>query len=1038
MQAARNGLKSAVRTPGKTLLFVLILTVTAALLTVSCCVYGAVRGYLRDCGDYFRTIAELEYMGQNYPDQAIYDEGCAAALEANRDTISALIRSDSVLAWEPASSDLMISPLIHRKDSTMPEPDAAVLRVKLYNSYESGEDCFNCLVLETLYSRKDYSNLLITVYAPDDGTELEIGKSYLMAGRFYGNAFRPGKVSLYENDVINDVPAVIPDGSGEEAEAPFRRSAQLLHIKNDSCRVNYTAAMEDLYPIHQQLMSLTEGRFFTQEEYETKAKVCLVSEKTAGLLMLHVGDKIPFTVFHGTGDLYNSSNLTEADSGEYEIIGILSHADAYPYWVFLPDADAAGTDVRPVNGYSIGQFRLKNDAVPAFLEAAAPLLKQGFRLNIYDQGYAAATEPMEELLFLSVVFLAVCLLLAFCAMSLQSHLFISRQRETARTMYALGSGKLHVCVYFLTAALALTLAGAVLGAVIGVLAEDGVFGIMRRFASQYATQDLRFSATRLAVTRTLDFDPAFSVGTYLLAAGILLVGTAVFTLFFTLGAMQERKNASKKKSAVQRPHKRAARVSRLSGFFKYSLLSLRRGRVRTGAVLMLGLAAALFFGQLTASLEGYRTQLAAYKSGAVITGSATDYYGKLISGLDVESRSILNLSGSDLVKDACFTTSLGHIKILGVLQEGEKAPQMEFRRAIDYDSAFQEMRKEPLWTGTSSVGSSPLFHYGQGGSVEWLEGYSDADFISLVENEYKYSDPITGKRMTEKYWEGPDICALPKSVMQARGIRLGDRISTQVSFSETTRDYLLTRVFTVVACYDAPAGSSVIFTPVTVVRNLQFDELYFLSPDKDGKDEDTKYLIKKQYWTRKELLAAQSIGLSASFDYSGFTFTLTDSGRLDELRQVLEDAGFTWVHSGERFKDFAVIEDEVYLNTVHSMERQIQYVSFLYDALYLLAGVIGFTLAWLLVQSRRREIAVMRAMGTQPGRIVGNFLLEQLLLMSVGLALGVVVSILTGAALRRAQLLLTAAFLGVWALSALICLVTGLRKKSFAALTEPE
>ena len=126
------------------------------------------------------------------------------------------------------------------------------------------------------------------------------------------------------------------------------------------------------------------------------------------------------------------------------------------------------------------------------------------------------------------------------------------------------------------------------------------------------------------------------------------------------------------------------------------------------------------------------------------------------------------------------------------------------------------------------------------------------------------------------------------------------------------------------------------------------------------------------------------------------------------------------------------------MNTTRSMERQIQYVSVLYTALYLLAGVIGFALAWLLVQSRRREIAVMRALGTQPGRIVGNFLLEQLLNMTAGLGFGVLLFRLAGTSLNRTQFLLTAAFLEVWVFSALICLIVGLRKKSFAALTEPE
>ena len=153
---------------------------------------------------------------------------------------------------------------------------------------------------------------------------------------------------------------------------------------------------------------------------------------------------------------------------------------------------------------------------------------------------------------------------------------------------------------------------------------------------------------------------------------------------------------------------------------------------------------------------------------------------------------------------------------------------------------------------------------------------------------------------------------------------------------------------------------------------------------------------------------------------------------------VLSDSGFTWVRSKDRSKSYMMIEDEVYLSTVHSMERQIQYVTVLYDALYLLTGVIGLTLAWLLVQSRRREIAVMRALGTQPIRLVLNFFVEQLILMSAGLGLGLLVCRMTGVSFNRTQRILTAAFLAVWSISTLLCLLSGLRQRSYAALTEPE
>ena len=1038
MQATTNGLKSTVRTPGKTLLFILILTVTAALLTVSCCVFDAVRSYLDDCDDFFHTIAELEYMGPNYPDQVIYDESLAQAVEKNRDALSALISVEPVLSWEPASTELMLSPQIRRWDENVPDPYVAVLRVRLY-AYEEDKGLYTALVNESYYSRRDNTGKLIMVRGVDGAPRLEFNKDYLMVGNFFlsysgFSSFQIAAASYRDDGKLVELPPLLPEGASPEEEAPFLRYAELLHLKNDACRVSYTSAIEDLYPFHQQLMTLTDGRFFTQAEYDADAKVCIISERIAGMLELKVGDRLPFTLYRAEGDLYEPANLVQLDDDAYEIVGIISHSDSYPFWTFLPRARTSN-EIHPVNGYTLGQFRLKNDGVSAFLEAAAPLLEQGFRLNVYDQGYAAATEPMEELLFISRIFLAVCLLLAVCALAMQSHIFISRQRETARTMYALGSGRAHVCVYFLAAALALTIPAAALGAFIGSQTEGWVFGILQRFAAQFADQDLRFSATRLAITRTLDFNPDASLRAYLTAAGLLAGGTLVFTLLFALASLREKKT-SKKKDRKQRVPKRGARVSRLSGFFKYGLLSLCRGRGRTAVVLLLGLSAALFFGRLTASLRGYEEQLDAYRANAVISGNATDYYGKRISGLTLQGSAVSRISTDELLEDFCATTNLGHIKFLGVVG-GEQLPFDMPQSSYAYETVFFLLNKEPLWVGTSSITRSPQFHFSDSGSVEWLEGWSEADFVRLEEKEYQSYDVYLEAWFPKKYMGGPEICALPASMMEKYGIQLGDSINTIVAYYYDSSDYevLALQELLVVASYTAPVTSTAIFSPVTFVHPYEEDLHYFSVLDEAGPKE---FWIGREKWKQEELAGLQALGLSPALNYASYTFTLKDSARLDELREALAEAGFTWVHSGARTKPFAMIEDEVYLNTVHSMERQIQYVGVLYTALYILAGIIGSALAWLLILSRRREIAVMRALGTQPGRILGNFLLEQLLLMAAALGLGIGVCRLTGAALNATQLLLTGAFLAVWTLSTLICLIVGLRKKSFAALTEPE
>lgn len=67
MEAFKNGVKTTLRTPGKSLLFSLILLLLELLAAVAFSVFFAVRGYLSDCEDYFHTIVHLEYIGKDYP-----------------------------------------------------------------------------------------------------------------------------------------------------------------------------------------------------------------------------------------------------------------------------------------------------------------------------------------------------------------------------------------------------------------------------------------------------------------------------------------------------------------------------------------------------------------------------------------------------------------------------------------------------------------------------------------------------------------------------------------------------------------------------------------------------------------------------------------------------------------------------------------------------------------------------------------------------------------------------------------------------------
>lgn len=1008
MTAIKNGIKCTLRTPWKTALFSLVLVMLAALLTLSLCVYTAVRSYLADCDDYYHTIANLEYIGNDYPESAVYDPDLEKALEENRAELEALLRSREVLSFEPESNTAAVVEDFHRWDNYVLEPSQAILRLR-NQMYDDRLDMYIMEVVESCYTGKDYTGSMIFVRTDampaNGGEQLESGLTYYAVGRFFkGQTSNPWffaeETSFYEGEGLVKLPPFTPDDGTESVGEAYRRFAGIAKLRNDSCRVYYSAALEDYPPFQQQMITLKEGRLFREEEYAARARVCVLSDRISGALGLGVGDKIRFTVYSAAEALYEPGKWETADEGAFEIVGIYKNSDDYPYRIFLPDAAAAEAGVRTVTGYRLGHFRLQNDSAAEFEALTRPLQEKGFRVTVYDQGYAAATEPMRELMLISVIFLAVCLLLALVAHGVQSHLFVSRQREAALTMRALGSGKGHVILYFLSAALLLALVSTLLGGLAGKLLEQRVMDALRQFATQFADRDLRFSGSRLSLSRTLAFAPSIPLGVYLLSGALLILGSLLFTAAFADRTLRERKGGKKTRSpGLRTVPRRAGRSTSLSGALKYALLSMRRGLIRTTAVILLCLTAAAFFGRLTTSLDGYKAQLASYRENAVVTGFATDYKGQLIDGLVLRTQPINNVLAAELLSDYTLTDTVAHCELIGVSVRADGTEQelppvrVPELGSFAFDTMMDRLRSKCRWIGASSVNGSPIFHYAKVKDIRWLEGFSDADFNG-----------------------GSKLCALPEPLMEEYGIELGDTVRFLFVDSSFFAVWVAGTVdVRVVAAYSAAASKPCVFSPINYIPSVE--------------------VMARTYGVSAAEFGSENI---ATRTYDSFLFSLGSSDELDEFRQTLADSGFTWVRSGDRSKPYAIVEDEIFLSTTHSMERQIQYVGVLYDALYIIAGVIGFVLAWLLTLSRRKEIAVMRALGTQPVRLLLNFSFEQAVLSTLGILLGVGLSLLLGCGLSRFFRILCGGFWLIWNLAVLLCLLAGLRKPSYASLNEPD
>lgn len=985
MTAIKNGIKTTLRTPGKTLLFTLILTALAVLLSVAFCVYTAVRNYLKDCDEYYHTIVTLEFIGKDYPDLHVYDEAMVSAVNSHAEEFAALRNMDETMRFEPSTHALAEVEGLARTDKLTYDSDAAVFYIYVMGFDDNGGS-YLAAINRVLYSRANVNGKLIMMRTAsmesDDAPVLRIGESYLVCGNFFTGTSsylsflaKPMTLPLEEGEVI--VPErTRTDELTPELEDRYRQLADLMSVRNNSCTVQLTAAVDDLAPFHQQELTLRSGRLFEEGDYSSKAKVCIISNRIADALSVDAGDSINISMRTAEGDLY-SVKATGSEYESYLVVGVYDRNDDYPACIFIPDASAGEEELVPCNGYRLGTYRIKNNGVTAFLEAAKPLEQHGFRFTAYDQGYSSVVEPMRELMLICIIFLAICLALTAAALSLQCHIFITRQRDAAATMYALGSGRAHIYRYFLSAAAVLALPAAVLGCIIGRLTERTVFGMLERFAEQLVAQDLRFSSSRLTLIRTLEFTPHVTPLVYIGAGLALLLGVFLFTLLFSRGVVVERASRKKSKKLKLPAVRPVRRSSRLSGPLKYSALSIRRNGVRTLAVMLLCMLVALFFARLTSSLEGYRTQLDAVRENAVIKGHATDYFGRAIDGLVVNESMVNDLKDSELLTGVQVSRKWGNLRFAGIpmTADGEvhDIPEPYIPEgSFGIETMIGQMYDEPAWVCTNSVENSTLFYYTKPTSLVWAEGY----------NEEKFS---------ENDWN----CVMPEQLMETNGICFGDT----VTFIYCRNGMLGTVELKVVGGYLSAAGDDTIFSP----------------------------MIKSAYshYNRQRT-------------YDSLVFTLNDAERLDDLRNALSDAGFTYVRSGERIRSYAVIDDEVYLNTTRSMERQIKYVSVLYNSLYVLAGLIGFVLAWLLTSSRRKEIAVMRALGTQPVRIVLNFLAEQALLGCAGLLLGLLIHRLLGQPFGSLLYILTAAFYVIWLVSTLICLVLSIHRQAYAALAEPE
>ena len=261
------------------------------------------------------------------------------------------------------------------------------------------------------------------------------------------------------------------------------------------------------------LARVTQGRDFTQEELESGARVCIISEQTAQMNGLQVGDTIepqfynydynvPYQTYVSDGSntvlpnayYYNANTAFDGDPVAYTVIGLYRQDDAWgdateniyaftPNTIFVPESSVTSD----MDYGTQGVFRtviLKNGCIEAFdaiisdndFEPMHGLEELREIFAYYDQGYSQVAESFYNYQTLARQVMAVGITVYGMILALFLLLYPARQGKTLRTMAGLGAPRRDKIAHVCLSALGILLPGTVLGAVLALVLWGPVVG----------------------------------------------------------------------------------------------------------------------------------------------------------------------------------------------------------------------------------------------------------------------------------------------------------------------------------------------------------------------------------------------------------------------------------------------------------------------------------------------------------------------------------------------------------------------------------
>lgn len=231
---------------------------------------------------------------------------------------------------------------------------------------------------------------------------------------------------------------------------------------------------------------------------------------------------------------------------------------------------------------------------------------------------------------------------------------------------------------------------------------------------------------------------------------------------------------------------------------------------------------------------------------------------------------------------------------------------------------------------------------------------------------------------------------------------------------------------------------------------LQFQHTYFVTDDETGTSRASRTLKVVGYYVDKgnsrlycpyTTMTRLHAELGASKDIEEVCAVLNDNNALPQLRESAAEwfaepnptgEPTPWDRFGYKYYFFALdIDDYMLRNLEANMKDSLQLNSLASMVVFVLSAGAGFLTGFLVIRARKREIALMRTMGTSHPAIFLELALEQLLCVVAGIFVG-------GAVFLWQPLQKLALFAGIYFVGLGIALVIFLCKNLLTTIKEDE